>query len=394
MNQIWKARGNRRAQRLKPIVFLTLLALIASPGSSAGAQTAPGTCAQSCILTQADTGEVLYEKNADSKMLIASTTKMLTALVVLDKCDLRERVLISNDFPPVEGSSMYIKPGETLTVSDLLYGMMLASGNDAAVALARYVSGSVEAFADLMNARAEALGCTGSHFVNPNGLDAEGHYSTARDLALIAREALNNETFKMIVSTKYMSAAGRSLKNHNKLLWNCPGTVGVKTGYTESAGRSLVSSCERDGMRLICVTLNDPDDWKDHTSLYDWAYDHYSVVKVRREDETFGTLPVISGLKNEVPVQAAEDFAAMCQKDDEVAIVVEAPQFVYAPAQAGQRVGVINVMVNGETVKTIQLVYGETVKLDPDIPLTNWEKLRRLIVREEKTVVTYKNGEI
>jgi D-alanyl-D-alanine carboxypeptidase (penicillin-binding protein 5/6) len=187
---------------------------------------------------------------------------------------------------------MYLKPGETLTVGDLLYGLMLASGNDAAAALALYVAGGVDAFAELMNGKAAALGCTGSHFVNPHGLDADGHYSTARDLWRIAREAMNNETFRAIVSTKYISAAGRSLNNHSRLLWSCPGAVGLKTGYTESAGRSLVSSAERGGMRLICVTLSDPDDWDDHTNLYDWAYGHYRLVCVPADGGTYGTLPV------------------------------------------------------------------------------------------------------
>ena len=353
---------------------------------SAGAQQAPGVAAEACFFAEADSGTVLYEKNADSRMLIASTTKMLTALVVLDHCDMHETVLIRDDFPAVEGSSIYIKPGESLSVGDLLYGLMLASGNDAALALALHVSGSVEAFAVLMNARALALGCTGSNFVNPHGLDEDGHYSTARDLWIIAREAMNNEAFYQIVSTKYISIAGRSLKNHNKLLWNCPGAVGIKTGYTDSAGRSLVSCTERDGMRLLCVTLSDPDDWDDHTSLYDWAFEHYQLVKVTKNSCEYGMLPVISGTENTVTIKAAEDYAAVWPKNDTVTISLEAPRFVYAPVSAGHRTGCITVTRNGETAKTISLVYGENVTLDDTIPLTNWEKLRRFLIREENAV--------
>lgn len=389
MDRIKKALIVKSSKRLRPAVFLLLLSLLASLTCGALGLGKPTTSAESCILAEADSGAVLYEKNADSRMLIASTTKMLTALVVLDKCDRRERVLIGDDFPAVEGSSMYIKPGEGLTVGDLLYGMMLASGNDAAIALALYVSGSVDAFSKLMNERASKLGCCGSHFVNPHGLDDDGHYSTAHDLWRIACEAMKNETFKEIVSTKYMSAAGRSLKNHNKLLWNCPGALGIKTGYTGSAGRSLVSCAERDDMRLICVTLSDPDDWRDHTSLYDWAYGHYRIVKVRKNDDMFGTLPVVTGEAEEVPVRAAEDFTAIYPKSDDVVITVEAPIFVYAPVIEGKRAGVITITRNGKTEKTIQIVYGRTVELDKTVPLTRWEKLRRLLHRDEMTVTTY-----
>ena len=370
---------------IKTSVFI--LILLAFVTSGVPAQGAPGTSAQSCILAEADSGMVLYENNADTSMLIASTTKMLTALVVLDKCDMRECVLIGDDFPAVEGSSIYIKPGEAMTVGDLLYGLMLASGNDAAVALALYVSGSVEAFAQLMNARAQAIGCTGSHFVNPHGLDDEGHYSTARDLWLIAREAMDNSSFYEIVSTKTITAAGRSLKNHNKLLWNCPGAVGIKTGYTESAGRSLVSCSERDGMRLICVTLNAPDDWSDHTSLYDWAYENYKLVKVSKSSDELGTLPVISGLKYEVAIKASEDFVSVYPKSDTVTILQQSPRFIYAPVQIGQKAGVLTIVINGEPVKDIPIVFGEDVALDSAIPLTNWEKLKRFLVQEEETAV-------
>ena len=374
---------------IRPVIFFVLLALLTPFTGGALAADAPGTTAQSCILAEAESGTVLYEKNVDSKMLIASTTKILTALVVLDKCDPREQVVIADDFPPVEGSSMYLKPGETLTVSELLYGLMLASGNDAALALALYVSGSVEAFAQLMNTCSSALGCTGSHFVNPHGLDADEHYSTARDLWLIAREAMKNETFTEIVSTKYMSVAGRSLKNHNKLLWNCQGVLGIKTGYTESAGRSLVSCAEREGMRLICVTLNAPDDWTDHTALYDWAYTNYRIVSIFEEDDTYGTLPVISGMQNEVPIRAVEDFTDVYKKSDDIQITVEAPMFVYAPVVEGERAGDITVKKDGKTIKTIALVYGDTVALDKSVPLTQWEKLRRLIAGEKNTVTIY-----
>ena len=391
MDRIKKAFHRKRPRKPAAAVFLALLSLLTSLTGGASAEdvpAAPAPSADSCILAESESGAVLYEKNADSRMLIASTTKMLTALVVLDRCDTREKVVIDDDFKPVEGSSMYIKPGETLTVGDLLYGLMLASGNDAAAALAIYVSGSIDAFAGLMNKRAAGLGCTGSHFVNPHGLDADGHYSTARDLWRIAREAMKNDTFREIVSTKYMSAAGRSLKNHNKLLWSCPGAVGIKTGYTESAGRSLVSSAERDGMRLVCVTLSDPDDWKDHANLYDWAFGHYQLARVPADGGGYGALPVISGVAEEVPLRAAENYAAVYPKSDDIDIRAEAPRFVYAPVKKGARAGIVTVTVNGKTEKTVELVYGGTVALDKSVPLTGWEKLKRLLGPREPDAAT------
>ncbi len=372
-----------------PAVLLTLLSLLAACITTAGAQNAPGTSAESCILAEAESGAVLYEKNADSRMLIASTTKMLTALVVLELCDPRERVMIAEDFAAVEGSSMYIKPGEILTVSDLLYGMMLASGNDAAAALALYVSGSVEAFSAVMNEYAQSIGCRDSNFVNPHGLDADNHYSTARDLMIIACAAMRNDTLREIVSTKHTTAAGRSLRNHNKLLWNCPGAVGIKTGFTESAGRSLVSCAEREDMRLVCVTLNAPDDWNDHTSLYDWAFSSYRIVRVTKSGDAFFRLPVISGEKEEVMTRAFEEYTAVFPKSDDVDVIMEAPNFVYAPAEEGKQAGVIKVIKNGRTEKTIKLVYGESVALDKSVPLTSWEKLRQFLNLDKRTVMTY-----
>jgi D-alanyl-D-alanine carboxypeptidase (penicillin-binding protein 5/6) len=346
---------------------------------------APEVSAEASILIEADTGAVLAEKNADRKMRIASTTKMLTALVVLEHCDTAETVAIGADFPAVEGSSMYLKPGETLTVLDLLYGLMLASGNDAAVALAKHTAGSVDAFAALMNARAAALGCSGSHFVNPHGLDAENHYATARDLALIAREAMRNETFRTIVSTKYITVAGRFLKNHNKLLWNCQGALGIKTGYTANAGRSLVSCAERDGMTLLCVTLSAPNDWQDHDALYGWGYDHYGVVRIGAGNMPAQAVPVISGLKETAAICPLETLTLVYEVSDKVGLTWEIKKFAYAPVLRGETAGQVVITKNGETIKTVPLIYIENVLLDEAIPLTTLEKIKRHLLGAEDT---------
>ena len=228
--------------------------------------------ARAAIVVHPETGAVLYEKNADERLGIASTTKIMTALVVLEHCALDEPVEILPEYTAVEGSSMYLRAGETYTVEELLYGMMLHSGNDAALTLAISISGSEAAFVRQMNLRARALGLTQTHFANPHGLDSGENYSTALDLAHLAQAALQNAQLRAVVSTKTAVCAGRTLTNHNKLLWRYDGCIGVKTGYTRHAGRILVSAAERDGRMLIAVTISDPDDWRDHTALLDYGF--------------------------------------------------------------------------------------------------------------------------
>lgn len=222
--------------------------------------------AAAAVLMDADTGEILFEKNADRRMLIASTTKILTALVVLEHARLDEVVTIQPRHM-AEGSSMYLKPGETLTVETLLYGLLLCSGNDAAVALADHCGGSVARFVGWMNETAQRIGMTNSSFANPNGLDDEQHYSTARDMALLAAYAARNPTFVRLCSTRSVTAGGRTMTNHNKLLQSVEGCIGMKTGYTKAAGRTLVSCVRRDGRTLVAVTLQDGNDWADHAEM-------------------------------------------------------------------------------------------------------------------------------
>ena len=251
------------------VLTMLLCSLLCLP---VNAQTRPDTAAESGILTVAETGEVLWEKSAQRKMAMASTTKMMTALVALEQADPDRTVTILPEWTGIEGSSMYLKKGETLTRGDLLYGMMLHSGNDAALTLAISISGSEAAFVRQMNRRACALNLTQTHFANPHGLDSGENYSTALDLARLAQAALQNEQFRAVVSTKTITCAGRTLTNHNKLLWRYDGCIGVKTGYTRHAGRILVSAAERGGRMLIAVTISDPDDWRDHVSLLDYGF--------------------------------------------------------------------------------------------------------------------------
>ena len=233
---------------------------------------AVSTSASSAILMDVDSGRVLYEQNADAKMLIASTTKILTALVAIREGDLNDVVTVSREAAYTEGSSMYLKEGETLTLETLLYGLLLCSGNDAAVAIAQHVGGTVSGFVKLMNETAAELGMENSSFANPNGLDDEKHYSTARDMARLAACAVKNETLVRLCSTRSVTVGGRTMTNHNRLLRSIDGCIGLKTGYTRAAGRTLVSCVRRNGRTLIAVTLQDGNDWADHTALYEFGF--------------------------------------------------------------------------------------------------------------------------
>ena len=231
--------------------------------------------AAAAVLMDADSGEILFEKDAGRCMRIASTTKIMTALVALERAKLTDTITVTASHM-VEGSSMYLKPGETVTVEELLYGLMLCSGNDAALALAD-CCGGLDAFVQAMNEKAAALGMKDTSFANPNGLDDENHYSTAQDMAVLAAYAAEDPTFRRICSTKTATVGGRSMTNHNKLLRQIEGCIGMKTGYTKAAGRTLVSCAERQGRRLVAVTLCDGNDWVDHKTLYEMGFAAYET---------------------------------------------------------------------------------------------------------------------
>lgn len=344
------------------------------------AQAAPEISAKAAILIEAGTGTVLYEKNADEPMLVASITKIMTALIVIETCDIGGMVTVSGEAAGVEGSSLYLEAGETVPLRQLLYGMMLESGNDAAAAVACHAAGSIEAFTDLMNERAKSLGCANTHFDNPHGLDSEDHHSSARDMALISAEAMKNEEFKRIVSTKSISIGGESYKNHNKLLWNYEGAVGVKTGYTKAAGRTLVSCAERDGMTLICVTLSDPDDWDDHMSLYDEAFASWKVYKTPAAGEEIARVPVISGTEDTASAAPQESCAVLLPIDAEVTTRVEVPRFVYAQVNKGDRAGTLRVFHDGCEIFTSEINYTETVDRDRTQLVSFWQRLSNKLI--------------
>ena len=295
-----------------------------------------------------DSGRVLYEQNADAKMLIASTTKILTALVAIREGDLNDVVTVSREAAYTEGSSMYLKVGEKLTLETLLYGLLLCSGNDAAVAIAEHISGSQEDFAKLMNATAREIGMEHSSFANPNGLDHEDHYSTARDMARLACAAVENETLVRMASTRSVTIGGRTMTNHNKLLNQIEGCIGLKTGYTMAAGRTLVSCVERNGQRLVAVTLQDGNDWADHAALYDYG-------------QTIQRVQVENGMSATVPLVAADSFAWPLAEGESLELDVELAGSLRAPIRAGRRAGEAVFSVNGKEVGRVALLYGADV---------------------------------
>ncbi len=335
--------------------------------------------AECAILYEAETGTVLYEKNPDRQKLIASTTKIMTALVALENSDCDDVVTIPAQCESVEGSSMYLKAGEKISMKTLLYGLLLESGNDAAVAIAIHTAGSVEKFAELMNSRAQELGCANTHFVNPNGLDADGHYSSARDLAIIMAEAMNNKVFKQIVSTKTFTAEGRTFSNHNKLLWSYEGMAGGKTGYTKSAGRTLVTCAQRNGMTVICVTLNASDDWNDHINLLDSAFNSWELKTICVAGEKIKDVSVISGVKSSVGISALETKKILLQKGSSVTIDLQLPEFVYAEVSEGDIAGKLSAYVDDSEIYSTQLVFSDSVSRNLSEKLSIWERLKKVI---------------
>ena len=258
-------------------ILAALWAAVSLIGCLTAVTEAVEVSAAAAVLMDADSGRLLYDKNGEKRMLIASTTKLMTALVALEQGGLQQEITVTGGHM-AEGSSMYLRPGEKLTLETLLYGLLLSSGNDAALAVTECMGGAVP-FVARMNEKAAELGMENTHFANPNGLDDEAHYSTAEDMAKLAAAAMDDPVLRRVASTRTARIGGRTLTNHNKLLSRVEGCVGLKTGYTRAAGRTLVSCAERNGVRLVAVTLQDGDDWNDHASLYEQGFRVLRPVK-------------------------------------------------------------------------------------------------------------------
>lgn len=322
--------------------------------------------AESAVLIEAESGNIIYEKNAHTRRGMASTTKIMTALCAIESMDVGSAVTVPQEAVGIEGSSIYLKAGERITLENLLYALMLGSANDAAAAIAIAVSGSIEAFADLMNAKAEALGLHDTHFENPHGLDGTAHYTTAYELAKLSAYALRNETFARIVATvKHTIPANeegyaRALVNHNRLLREYNDIIGVKTGYTKKCGRTLVSAAKRNGVTLICATLCDGDDWRDHRAMLDYGFGLYENETVCREGELSFEVAVTGGMKTSIICENKEELCAVLPKDHgEISVKTELPRFIYAGRKRGEPVGKARFFCGGRELGSVTLYLAE-----------------------------------
>lgn len=341
--------------------FLAVLVL-ASPSALAAE---PSLSAVSAILVDGKTGRVLYEKNVEEERAIASITKLMTALVAVESTpDLSREVTVKREYTLTEGSSMYLKVGETLTLETLLYGLLLVSGNDAALAVAGFCAGDVETFVGWMNEKAAELGMEHTHFSNPNGLSDDDHYSTAADMAKLARVFMENETLSEIVATKSITLGSRTLNNHNKLLWQYEGCIGMKTGYTDKAGRTLVSCAQRGEQQLIAVTLCDPNDWKDHAALFDYGFETWPRGVLATAGKEVRSLPVTDSLVRFVPVRTESDVYYPLGAEERVKVKIDLPERVSAPVEEGAIAGSMTFYLDGEPIGSTYLVYAQSVRRD------------------------------
>lgn len=327
----------------------------------------PVVNATAVIVMDLDSGRVLYSKNAESRKSIASTTKIMSAIIVLENGNLDDIVTVSKRAAGIRGSSIDLSAGEKLTLRELLYGMMLNSGNDAAIAVAEHIGGSVENFVGMMNEKAEELGLTGTSFKSPHGLDATGHYSTAKELALLTRYALKNPEFSKIVSTLRMQIQGRSLYNTNEMLGNYPGVDGVKTGYTGQAGRCLVCSATRNNWRVISVVLGCPTRTVRADSsrkILDYAFNNYKPYTLLNIDEKIRNVPVIKGKMKEVPAIAVEDIKIPLRSDEltNLETEIELPESLEAPVKSNIEIGSIRFLLEGNVIASSALKTGEDVE--------------------------------
>ncbi len=329
------------------------------------------SAAQGAVVMEAQSGEVVFAKNAEKQLPMASTTKIMSALITLEQPNLDDWFVVNAKAVQVEGSSMGLMPGDQVTLRGLAYGMLLPSGNDAANSAAVKISGSVEKFVELMNKRAKEIGLTRTHFVTPSGLPNQEHYSTAYDMAKLAREALKNPDFAEICGSKTAQLEfgnppyKRWLSNHNRLLRSYEGAMGVKTGFTKSAGRCLVSAATRNGVTLIAVTLNCPDDWNAHKNMLDAAFALYEQQPAKQYLPQQITVPVTGGVKGEAALQPVGEPQVTVKKEGGQPLRVEICKdpFLYAPVKAGQVVGQVVVYSGEDIICEVPLVTAESVDL-------------------------------
>lgn len=349
-----------------------VVALMLSVGlSTVDCSAEPALSAYAYALYCVNTGEFLLSCNGEQKLPMASTTKIMTAILGIEalQASNEEFVVTMSSKMYAEGSSMYLADGEQVLMSDLVGGMLMVSGNDAANAIALTVGGSFQGFSEKMNQKAEQLGLKNTSFVTPSGLDAEGHYTTAEDLAKIMAYCMENALFREIdssnsITVDFINPKGKSQTyyNENRLLREYEYCVAGKTGYTSSAGRTLVSCAEKDGIRLVAVTLSDPDDWNDHKKMFDYGFDSLSIEPLNMDFNNL-TVDVVGGTKQILGLNVG-DQPSICvseKKTEKVEVSYELPEFVYAPVSQGSSVGVIKYYSNGNLIGQSEVTAAETV---------------------------------
>lgn len=359
----------RPMQKLRAAAAVLCCAALALFHSSAAAEDGEpvDTSARSAILIERTTGKVLLAHNSREKLPMASTTKIMTALLAMERGNMEEIVTVGRNAYGVPGTSIYLSLGEKITLHDLLCGLMLASGNDAAVAIAEHIGGDVQTFCEMMTQRAAELGCTDTVFTTPHGLPAEGHCTTAHDLALIAREAMSHELFRQIVSTRRASIPweGRSysriLNNKNKLLSDYEGATGIKTGYTRAAGRCLVFGAQRDGLEVIGVVLNCSDWFSEAARLMDMGFAKYEMFTALGEGEMVRVLPVKDGTQKTVVITAGGKLAAPVAVNDIPVLEYDLPEEITAGLAKGERIGEARMLLGGKVIASVPLTVGETL---------------------------------
>ena len=323
--------------------------------------------AKSAVLIDADSSRILYEHNCHEKLPMASTTKIMTGLIACKSEKLTDYVTISPFASCTEGSSLWLKPGDKVKLEDLTYGLLLNSGNDAAVAIAEHLTGSIDSFSLMMNIKAQKIGALNTSFKNPHGLYDGEHYTTAYDLALISREAMKNSTFRKIVSTKKHNIFindgqdTRYLNNHNKLLDKYDSCIGVKTGYTKKSGRCLVTCAEKEGKKLICVTLNAPDDWNDHISLLNYGFENFRREEISKKGEKAYNFTYDKIYNKSVELIYSDDFNMLLGINDSVTTKIKFNK-LNAPVKKGTVAGHLEIFFNGEKFHEIELLTAEDIK--------------------------------
>ncbi len=338
--------------------------------------------AECAVVIDAATGRVICDRNAEQQHSMASTTKITTAITALENSTLDSIITMDEESAAQEGSSTYLHPGDQLTMEEMLYGLLLNSGNDAAWLVAKQVGGDVDTFVSMMNETAKRAGARNTQYKNPSGLDAEGHYTTALDLAKIARYAMNNDVFADIVRTRARRvtvlnrpADEQYFVNHNKLLEMYEGCSGVKTGYTQATGRCLVSSATRNGMTFIAVTLNAPDDWNDHMKLLDFAFANNTAKNIVAEGQVLKT-ETIDG--TEYNFTAEEGYAIAEPLDTTIDTVTEVHMFrnLAGPVKAGDKVGYAAIFYGGEQVGKVNIVSEQDINTEktlwPAYTMSDW----------------------